>query len=123
MRLIQTYHIESRGWDDIGYNFLVGGDGAVYVGRGWNKQGAHTKGYNVKSICVAFIGTFNKVLPPKRQLDAAQKILEEGVKLKKLSKDYRLYGHRQLMGTESPGEALYKVIKTWPHWSEQIVPP
>lgn len=24
--------MESSGWDDIGYNFLVGGDGAIYVG-------------------------------------------------------------------------------------------
>lgn len=32
VRTIQTFHIESRGWDDIGYNFLVGGDGAIYVG-------------------------------------------------------------------------------------------
>lgn len=43
-RIIQTFHIESRSWDDIGYNWLIGGDGQVYEGRGWNKQGAHTKG-------------------------------------------------------------------------------
>lgn len=114
--------MESRGWDDIGYNFLVGGDGAVYVGRAWDNQGAHTKGYNVKSICVAFIGTFTKEPPPQQQLRAAQKIIAEGVKLKKLSKDYKLYGHRQLMASESPGEALYKIIKTWDHWSDTIDP-
>jgi N-acetylmuramoyl-L-alanine amidase len=43
-RLIQTFHIESRHWSDIGYNFLVGGDGNVYDGRGWDQEGAHTKG-------------------------------------------------------------------------------
>lgn len=32
VRLIQTFHIESRGWTDIGYNFLVGENGAIYVG-------------------------------------------------------------------------------------------
>lgn len=42
VRFIQTFHIESRNWDDIGYNFLIGGDGAVYEGRGWLQQGAHT---------------------------------------------------------------------------------
>lgn len=41
---MQTYHMESKNWDDIAYNFIVGGDGAVYEGRGWEKQGAHTKG-------------------------------------------------------------------------------
>lgn len=29
VRYIQTFHMESQGWDDIGYNFLVGGDGSV----------------------------------------------------------------------------------------------
>lgn len=112
--------MESRGWDDIGYNFLVGGDGNGYEGRGWNKQGAHTKGFNEKSICIAFIGTFNKIEPPQRQLKAAQKIIEQGIHLKKLSPDYRLYGHRQLSPTESPGTALYEIITKWPHWSNDL---
>lgn len=98
----------------------VGGDGCVYEGRGWDSQGAHTKGYNVKTIGLGFIGTFNKYVPPQRQLNAALNILKEGVKLKKLDPNYRLYGHRQLMPTESPGAALYEIIKTWPHWSEDI---
>uniref|UniRef100_A0A1L8E2U6 Putative peptidoglycan recognition protein lc n=1 Tax=Nyssomyia neivai TaxID=330878 RepID=A0A1L8E2U6_9DIPT len=117
VRFIQTFHLESRGWDDIGYNFLVGGDGSAYEGRGWDKQGAHTLGFNTDSICIAFIGTFVKITPPERQLLAAQKLIEWGVQLGKLSKDYRLYGHRQFIPSESPGAALYAIIKTWPHWS------
>ena len=34
------------GWRDIGYNFVIGGDGHVYEGRGWKVVGAHTSGYN-----------------------------------------------------------------------------
>lgn len=116
--MIQTFHMESRGWDDIGYSFLVGGDGAVYIGRGWKKLGAHTKGYNERSICIAFIGTFTTIRPPERQLLAAQRLIQEGVKIKQLDPNYRLLGHRQLMGTESPGAALYEIMKqTWPNWS------
>lgn len=120
VRYLQTYDIESRGWDDIAYNFLIGGDGGAYIGRGWNFQGAHTKGYNAKSICITFIGTFNKIKPAKRQLDAAQKLIAEGIKLKKLSEDYVLYGHRQLITSDSPGKALYEVIKQWNHWARDI---
>lgn len=43
----------------MNYNsFLVGDDGNIYEGAGWYKIGAHTYGYNSKSIGLAFIGTF-----------------------------------------------------------------
>lgn len=86
-------------------------------------MGAHTKGYNFGSICFAFIGTFNTVVPPKRQLVAVQKMMQEGIKLEKLTADYKLYGHRQFFGTQSPGTALYNIIKTWDHWNDTVGPP
>lgn len=106
-------------FEDIGYNFLVGGDGNAYEGIGWKKQGAHTYRHN-KSICIAFIGDFSKQKPTDGQLEAAQKLIQIGVDGKFLSKNYRLFGHRQLIATESPGKKLYTIIVTWPHWSEDI---
>ncbi|XP_018788908.1 PREDICTED: peptidoglycan-recognition protein LC-like isoform X4 [Bactrocera latifrons] len=117
---VQAFHIHSNGWGDIGYNFLVGGDGLVYEGRGWYNQGAHTLGYNKDSICIAFIGTFNLQVPTENDLKAAQLLIDEGVRLGVLPENYRLYGARQLSATESPGKALYSIIMKWPHWSRQI---
>lgn len=117
VRFAQTFHIESRKWSDIAYNFLVGGDGLAYVGRSWDYMGAHSFGYNNISIGISFIGTFNAVIPPKRQLYAAQRIIELGVEAGKIAPDYKLLGHRQISETLSPGDALYSIIKTWPHWS------
>uniref|UniRef100_A0A336M1P1 CSON008584 protein n=1 Tax=Culicoides sonorensis TaxID=179676 RepID=A0A336M1P1_CULSO len=77
-------------------------------------------GYNVKSIGIAFIGTFNKIVPPPRQLAAAKLLIQEGVNQKYLASDYKLYGHRQFIATESPGNALYNIIKNWTHWSDEI---
>jgi len=119
VKFIQTFHIESRNWWDIGYNFLVGGDGAAYEGRGWKSEGAHTPGYNSRSIGIAFIGTFNSVLPPKRQILAAQQLIEKGVSLGYVAPDYKLLAARQLQTTPSPGLTLYEDIKTWPHWVEK----
>lgn len=116
VRDIQKFHMETRGWDDIAYNFLIGGDGHVYEGRGFDKYGACVKGFNIDSICIAFIGTFTNVAPTNRQLEIAQQLLLDGIKLNKLKSDYRLYGHRQLATTESPGEKLYNIIKNWEHW-------
>lgn len=117
---IQKFHIESRGFNDIAYNFLIAGDGFVYVGRGWDYQGAHTKGFNANTICIAFIGNFDKYSPIVSQLNQAQKLLEEGVKLNKIAANYNLYGQRQLTATQSPGTYLYNFIKTWPHWTDSV---
>uniref|UniRef100_A0A182SJE2 Peptidoglycan-recognition protein n=1 Tax=Anopheles maculatus TaxID=74869 RepID=A0A182SJE2_9DIPT len=122
VKLIQEFHADpnSRNFSDIAYQFLVGGDGNAYEGRGWTKQGAHTKGFNVDSICIAFIGTFIVAPPPAAQLSAAQQLIELGLQENYLASNYSLYGHRQLAPFESPGKALFDIIKTWPHWSNKL---
>ena len=47
-------------------------------------------------------------------------LYQEGVKLGKLIPDYKIYGHRQLIASESPGAAFYDLIKTWSHWTDKI---
>lgn len=55
-RQIQDFHMDSRGWSDVGYNFLVDKDGRVYEGRGWLTVGAHAAPHNTTHIGVCFIG-------------------------------------------------------------------
>lgn len=120
VRQAQTLHI-AVDYDDIGYNFLVGGDGAAYEGRGWDKVGAHTIGYNRQSICISFIGDFRHERPPKQQLIAALKLIRDGVKLNKISENYTLIGANQVSQTESPGKMLYQILTKLPHWSDPII--
>jgi len=117
---MQMYHIESFGWADIGYNFIVGGDGGVYEGRGWDKIGAHAKGYNNVSIGVNMIGTFIDLMPTKNQMKSVKILFEEGVRLGKVAPDYKLIGHRQVSSTESPGLRFFKELQTWPHWFDYV---
>ncbi|XP_030850196.1 uncharacterized protein LOC100892590 [Strongylocentrotus purpuratus] len=63
VRGIQNYHMDTNGWWDIGYNFLLGGDGLVYEGRGWDINGAHAREYNSYSIGLAMIGAYSSKLP------------------------------------------------------------
>lgn len=74
-------------------------------------------GFNAGSIAIAYIGTFITKVPNKNQLRAGFLLMDEGVKLGKLTKDYKIYGHGQLIPTQSPGDAFYELIKTWPHWT------
>lgn len=119
MRIIQQLHLNQKS-DDIGYNFLVGGDGAVYIGRGWDLIGAHTLKFNAKSIGVAFIGDFSIAKPPQAQLNALKLLLTYGVDIGKLDSNYKLYGHCQIRPSLSPGMALYEIIQRFPHWSSSV---
>ena len=56
---ILKWHL-NRGWSDIGYHYVIYLDGSIHEGRPVNRSGAHTKGYNSKSIGVCYIGGVEK---------------------------------------------------------------
>lgn len=56
VKTIKKWHVEERGWSDIGYHFVITRDGQVYPGRPLDKQGAHAKGHNKYSIGICLTG-------------------------------------------------------------------
>lgn len=120
VRHVQLSDILSLNLTDIGCNFMIGGDGNVYVGRGWDTVGEGLHGYNPISIGICFIGKFDTVEPQRQQLVIAQKLLEFGLIDGKIVSYYQLLGIRQISGKLNPGIALYKIIQTWSHWVDKI---
>ncbi|XP_055905697.1 peptidoglycan-recognition protein SC2-like [Eupeodes corollae] len=120
MRNMQSYHMNTLGWDDIGYNFGIGADGNIYEGRGFGIQGAHASSWNGKSIGIMFIGNYNDHTPTDSQILKANELLTEAVSQGHLSSNYTLYGHRQVGSTECPGNKLFKEIQKWSHWWERV---
>ena len=118
VRSIQTFHIESHSWLDVGYNFMVGGDGMVYIGRGWDKQGAFTHRHHESTIEISLIGTFREATPTETQLATTRKLLKVGIRENKLSKNYQLWEQKQmgLPRIERLGDHLYEIIKKWEHY-------
>lgn len=116
MTNIQSDHIR-RGFCDIGYNFLIGDDGYIYEGRGWGVFGAHTYGFNCDSIGVGLIGQFNKDIPSSDMFDMLQLLIEEGLRINEISKDYKLVFQSQINQKPSPGTNVEEVLKDWDHWS------
>ena len=53
---IRRWHVEERGWDDIGYHWLIDRGGELLNGRPETVAGAHVKGQNATSIGVCLIG-------------------------------------------------------------------
>ena len=112
-----VFYLCCIGWDDIGYNFIIGGDGRAYEGRGWDRVGAHTLGWNNISVSFGVMGDYTDHLPAKAALQAITDLIYRGVALRKLTPDFRLYGHRDARPMfESPGEKLYQLIRTWSHY-------
>lgn len=78
IRGVYAYHVLSRGWSDIGYNFLVDRYGRIWEGRygGASRPviGAHTGGFNTGTFGVALLGTYTSVVPTAGELAALEKL-------------------------------------------------
>lgn len=109
VRGIQAYHIDSNGWCDVGYHFLVGQDGRVYQGRSSElRTGAHVGGANTDNVGVSFLGTFTTDIPADDMFAAGADVIRW------LSDSYdvplqrsAVRGHREWGSTECPGGALF----------------
>lgn len=107
-------HMGKMDFGDIAWNFLIGGDGAVYIGRGWDVQGPYAVGYDKwDTLTIAFIGTYVENEPSEQQISAAHGLIKLGVELGKISKKYVLNAQSAMSS-----KALYKVVKKWPHFKE-----
>lgn len=112
LRLIQAYHMDSRGWCDIGYNYLISRDGRVWRGRGAAWLGAHVSNHNSGNVGVAFMGTHTRDRATLRQRRQAARTLvrlrRRGFPISLTRRDVK--GHRDYGATSCPGDALYGQI-------------
>ena len=75
VRAYWDYHVNSNGWDDIGYNWLVDPDGVLYKGRAWkssteeNVMGAHNSGKNGNTAGICLIGNYVSNVPSEEGLN------------------------------------------------------
>jgi len=53
---VRRWHVDGRGWSDIGYHFLIDRDGTVEAGRPVSRAGAHVRGHNRNSIGICLFG-------------------------------------------------------------------
>lgn len=106
VRAIQDHCMDTRGFRDIDYNFLVNQHGSIYMGRGWGVVGSHCVGQNTTTIGVCVIGT-NELSRPAR---AALRQLYATAVSKAGHYLYPLV-HRDKWATACPGN----LITAWVH--------
>lgn len=131
VRNIWYFHTVSRGWGDIGYNYLIDPSGVIYEGRagGPGAIGAHFSCRNTNTVGISLLGTFTTVIPTPAALDALTRLLAELSKMHRIKPDSFAYhtptalnlpaipGHRDAnaspqacSSTECPGDAFYAYL-------------
>uniref|UniRef100_UPI0035B21E17 golvesin C-terminal-like domain-containing protein n=1 Tax=Promineifilum sp. TaxID=2664178 RepID=UPI0035B21E17 len=130
VRAIWNFHTYSRGWGDVGYNYLIDPNGVIYEGHygGDNVVGTHAAGANKGSMAASLLGTFTAapsgIKPPPAMLNAAVELLawkadQRGINVFDASRTLpniswglpHLMGHRDVYGTtECPGDQAHLLI-------------
>lgn len=126
VRGIQAYHMDAKGWCDIGYNFLVDRYGTIFEGRagGIDKQvrAAHSGNFdvNLNTVGIALMGEFSATSVPKAAKGSLVKLVAwrfalAGIPAKGTFSTggitlNRISGHRNVISTECPGDAAYSWI-------------
>ncbi len=123
-------HVNTNGWDDIGYNWLIDPNGIVYEGRGSGALGAHFSCANQNTTGICLIGNFMLTEPSDTALSSLKQLLAwESCDKNIVLSDTSFHGSSQLMlphvsshrdanistapnacpkGTLCPGDSLYR---------------
>ena len=130
-RAIQVFHQDSRGWNDVGYSYLICGTGEVFQAREDDDDmtdvwGAHD-GFNRGSMSVSLMGYFHPPYnqsPTRAMLDSLVRTLAwmaairgvdpRGESLYEAFGEVRtnIYGHREVRATECPGDTIFAMKDT-----------
>ena len=79
LRGIYDFHVNGRGWNDVGYNFFIDKFGRIWEGRAGGTDlpvvGAQAGGYNSQTFGASTLGDFTSVAPPAAVVTAQSKLI------------------------------------------------
>jgi hypothetical protein len=122
VQAIWAYHSLTRGWGDIGYNYLIDPAGRVYEGRagGDDVVGAHTEHFNYGAVGIALMGDYTAARPSAAMLGALRHLLimladrygidPEGAYFEDGTMYRLIGGHRDFNYTLCPGINVYSLL-------------
>ena len=111
---IRRWHVQDRGWRDIGYAYLIDRDGTVAKGRDldgdgnvWEEIGAHTKGKNKANIGICLIGghgsSENDAFADHFTTEQNKALRELIRELEEMLGPLALHGHNEFAAKACPG--------------------
>jgi len=108
---IRRWHLK-RGFNDIGYHYLIHIDGTIEEGRPLSKQGAHCSGQNRGSIGICYVGGMSKDMKKAKdtrtqaQKDSLINLIHELIY--KYNKDMTIHGHNEYANKACPSFNVQK---------------
>jgi N-acetylmuramoyl-L-alanine amidase len=102
--IVDNYH-KSLGWEGIGYHYFIEKDGTLKQGRAENYHGAHTKGYNEKSLGICLAGNFDQTLPTQEQINTLTVLLKQLSVKYKIPRE-KIFPHRKFANKTCYGRRL-----------------
>ena len=111
---IRSWHVDGRGWSDIGYHFYIDLYGEIHKGRDISRIGAHTKGLNRNSIGICYCGGVEEDgKTPKDTRNDCQKesLLAVLRTLKAMYPEASIHGHRDYANKACPSFAATEEYK------------
>jgi hypothetical protein len=109
IRNIYYYHAVTRGWGDIGYNYIIDQQGRVYEGRqgGEGVVGGHAGPGNIGSIGIAILGNYDDTDVPEAAVESLARLIAIKSKIHNITPSSEtMLGHYQVMDTRCPGTYL-----------------
>tara|TARA_B110000196_G_scaffold224844_1_gene193752 strand:+ start:84 stop:539 length:456 start_codon:yes stop_codon:yes gene_type:complete len=107
---IKDWHVNGRGWKDVGYHYVIYLDGRIKKGREDSVQGAHTKGHNKNSLGICYIGGVEAQRDSKgkwpakdtRTCEQKESLKNLLMTLKAMHPDSIVHGHRDFSNKACP---------------------
>ncbi len=100
MRQMQRYHMDTNGWADLGYHYVIFPSGRVFEGRPVWAVGAHAHNGN-HMVGISFAGNYEKDTLTVQQLAAYSELLQKVHSTKQVG-HYRVPGN----STACPGKNI-----------------
>lgn len=124
LEMIQSEHMDGKGWSDIGYHYIVAEDGTIYEGRDLSVRGTHVEHGNTGKVGILFLGDYepgpwvwlalgepfwrdHDDKPTAPQIESAKTLISW------LDSAYGIdsvVGHNDLNETECPGDLLERYL-------------
>ena len=102
---IKKWHVEGRGWSDIGYHFYIDINAKIWKGRDIQKIGAHCSKNNRSSIGICYCGGVEadgKTPKDTRTESQKESLLSVLKTLKAMFPDSTIYSHNEFANKACP---------------------